>query len=428
MLNIDWFQPFKHSVYSVGALYIRIMNLPRSVRFKPENVILVGLIPGPHEPRLNINSYLQPLVAELNQLFTNGLSVSPLRENVIFHAALLCVACDIPAARKVCGFTGHASSHGCSKCQKVFSGTVGCMDYSGFEQSLARTNAEHRSQAQQCLDQTSATDKAAKEQEFGTRFSDLMMIPYFECVRFHIIDPMHNLFLGTAKHVMKHVWLTGEDPLINKNDLKKIQSKVDTVKAPSTIGTMPMKIENSYGGFTADQWKTWTLLFSIFALWDVLPSAHLEVWRDFVMACNLFCTTLTTETRAKMAHTNIARFCRGFEHIYGKQSVTPNMHMHTHILECILDYVPVYSFWLFSFERYNGILGDYKTNQRAIEMQLMQKFLDGQYGSAICLPTDMQEMFLSIVNRLTLRHSGTLSISFDVRPSKMQLLLHNSDN
>ena len=74
MLNVDWFQPFKHSLYSVGALYMVLMNLPRSERFKPENVFLVGVIPGPHEPKHNINSYLRPLVAELNSLWKDGIS------------------------------------------------------------------------------------------------------------------------------------------------------------------------------------------------------------------------------------------------------------------------------------------------------------------------------------------------------------------
>ena len=49
--------------------------------------------------------------------------------------------------------------------------------------------------------------------------------------------------------------------------------------------------------------------------------------------------------------------------------------MHRHILNCILDYGPVYAFWLFSFERYNGILGSYKTNNRSIEIQLMRHFV-----------------------------------------------------
>lgn len=42
MLNIDWFQPFKLTQYSVGVIYLVIMNLPRSIRFKSENVIIVG--------------------------------------------------------------------------------------------------------------------------------------------------------------------------------------------------------------------------------------------------------------------------------------------------------------------------------------------------------------------------------------------------
>ncbi len=50
MLNMDFFQPFKHTTYSVGAIYLTVMNLPRSIRYKSENVILAGLIPGPDEP------------------------------------------------------------------------------------------------------------------------------------------------------------------------------------------------------------------------------------------------------------------------------------------------------------------------------------------------------------------------------------------
>ena len=68
MLNCDWFQPFKHTQYSIGVMYLVILNLPRLLHFKPENIVIVGIIPGPKEPDLNINSYLKPLVKELNRL------------------------------------------------------------------------------------------------------------------------------------------------------------------------------------------------------------------------------------------------------------------------------------------------------------------------------------------------------------------------
>ena len=48
MINVDWFQPFKHRKYSVGVIYVVLMNLPREIRFKRENVIIVDLIQQSH--------------------------------------------------------------------------------------------------------------------------------------------------------------------------------------------------------------------------------------------------------------------------------------------------------------------------------------------------------------------------------------------
>ena len=66
-----------------------------------------------------------------------------LSKAVLVRCALLCVACDIPASRKVCGFLGHSATYGCSKC---FPGQVGKKDYSGFDRSQwkERTLEEHR--------------------------------------------------------------------------------------------------------------------------------------------------------------------------------------------------------------------------------------------------------------------------------------------
>ena len=66
MMNFDFFQPYKHVKYSVGAIYFTVLNLPRSVRYRCENVILAGIIPGPDEPERNINTYLEPILIELS--------------------------------------------------------------------------------------------------------------------------------------------------------------------------------------------------------------------------------------------------------------------------------------------------------------------------------------------------------------------------
>lgn len=92
-----------------------VLNLPREEQYK-ENMILVGIIPGPHEPSLKINSYLSPIVLELNTFYT-GVPLpasSDVRRTVTLRLALACVFCDLPASRKVCDFLSFHAHHGCN--------------------------------------------------------------------------------------------------------------------------------------------------------------------------------------------------------------------------------------------------------------------------------------------------------------------------
>ena len=108
MLNVDWFQPFKHlSSFSVGGIYLAILNLLRTKRFKRKNVILVGIIPNmKKEPPTN--NFLKPIVDDLNEAWNIGFNVKSVLTNKVevFHVALIYVGCDIPACRKICGFLG----------------------------------------------------------------------------------------------------------------------------------------------------------------------------------------------------------------------------------------------------------------------------------------------------------------------------------
>ena len=42
-MNVDWYQPYKNRKCSVGVMYMVVLNLPREIHYKRENVILVGL-------------------------------------------------------------------------------------------------------------------------------------------------------------------------------------------------------------------------------------------------------------------------------------------------------------------------------------------------------------------------------------------------
>ena len=181
MMNVDWFQPFKHSPYSVGVIYLDLMNLPRGERYKRENIIVVGIIPGPGEPS-SLNPYLVPLVSELKELWEDGVEVCHSGSRRIperFFVALLLVACDAPAARKICGFLGPGARRGCSKCKKEFISDEHFdtkMNFGGFDNCMPRTNREHRCEAQEILAEDTYQGRENKQSKYGARYTEVMQL------------------------------------------------------------------------------------------------------------------------------------------------------------------------------------------------------------------------------------------------------------
>lgn len=140
-----------------------------------------------------------------------------------------------------------------------------------------------------------------------------MQLEYFDCIRFTIIDPMHNLFLGTAKHMMKNIWLPNK--LFKQNDLKAIQDLIDNMKVPSNMGQIPNKIASSFGSFTSEQWKLWTVVYSEFALKNYLPTEDYKLWLLFVKACRILTAPVITINSLSEGHSSLMQFCKKFESI-----------------------------------------------------------------------------------------------------------------
>ena len=44
MVNLDWWQPYKRTVYSLGGIYTSVLNLPREIRQKLENIFTLGTV------------------------------------------------------------------------------------------------------------------------------------------------------------------------------------------------------------------------------------------------------------------------------------------------------------------------------------------------------------------------------------------------
>ena len=188
--------------------------------------------------------------------------------------------------------------------------------------------------------------------KLGVRYSMLLDLPYFDPIRVHIIDPMHNLLLGRAKHMMQ-VWT--KLGILNHTNFATIQERVRCIATPKDIGRLPLKISSSFSGFTADQWRKWTIIFSVVSLKGILPQEHLNCWILFVKVFILLCFRVIYKSSLVSADLYLQQFCKTFQQLYGSEECTPNMQMHLHLKNLLSDYGPVYAFWCFAFERFNRL-------------------------------------------------------------------------
>jgi len=119
-LCTDGFNPFGKSgrKYSLWPVILTPYNLPPSLCMKREFLFLSILVPGPEHPRRSLDVFLQPLIHELQLLWSEGVvayDVS-LKNNFVMRAVLMWTISDFPAYGMLSGWTTHGRLS-CPYCQ-----------------------------------------------------------------------------------------------------------------------------------------------------------------------------------------------------------------------------------------------------------------------------------------------------------------------
>ncbi|OAD70943.1 hypothetical protein PHYBLDRAFT_63988 [Phycomyces blakesleeanus NRRL 1555(-)] len=320
---------------------------------------------------------------------------------VRIHATLMMVACDIPAARKTSGFTSHNSTWACYKCNRHFPRLENGVniDFRGFDFSRwVLRDGLHR-------------------------------LGYLDLVRGTIIDPMHNLFLGTPKRLMDR-WIKDED--IQDGDFVAMQKTAETMIVPGEYTSLNSKIGKQFSYMKADEWKSWVLVYSPVLLKDVLAKDRFENWINFVDACRLLIKPTITFNEVNTAHQFLQTFCTRCDELYNAEILTCNMHLHLHLRDTIRDFGPVYGYWLFGFERFNGLLKNLKTNRKiGFEETFMKKFIEDVHKDDLVnsfLQSTHQTSAFSLLTKLTYSFTPATIPSIRQRTFRIQSFVEASED
>lgn len=208
-LNVDFFNiegvRASGASTSCGIISMVCLNLPENIRYKSENIYLAGIIPGPREPKLTaLNHYLRPLMDDLVVLWSPGFRLSrtaSAKFGRTVRGALVIVICDLPAARKTAGLLGHGSSKFmCSVCHCT-NDKIGDIEtnFPKRDPQVLRREAERWRLAK------SEADRTEIEKKYGTRWSELWRLSYWDPTRQLVVDSMHCLLEGLVHNHFRHV-------------------------------------------------------------------------------------------------------------------------------------------------------------------------------------------------------------------------------
>ena len=192
-LSIDFFNPYHNKiagkVASAGSIVLSCLLLPPDMRNKPENLCLVGIIPGPREPSGDeIDHFIRPLVEVMKESWREG-SIYWTHEyphGRLVRSAIALSVNDLPMARKIMGIANYIDKNTAKE--------------KDFDAWRVRTLERVQEDAQKWRNAASVKERKRLYGKTGVRHSVLMELEYWDPTTMVPVDGMHLFFLGLLQH------------------------------------------------------------------------------------------------------------------------------------------------------------------------------------------------------------------------------------
>ncbi|RDX45606.1 hypothetical protein OH76DRAFT_1357452 [Lentinus brumalis] len=179
-------------------------------------------------------------------------------------------------------------------------------------------------------------------------------------------------------HVAKGPHDISKYRVLDQATINQVREDISATYFPSWMERPPRNFGSpSHGKLKADQWRTVctvSLVITLCRVWGA-PGAldkHRLLLENFVcLVCAVDLATRRTmdPKRIRKFDSYMLRYLTTLRELFGHRLV-PNHHMSLHLWECLSLFGPVHAWWVFPFERYNGLLANLNTNSQSDKMPL----------------------------------------------------------
>lgn len=382
--NSDGISLQKSNTLSLWPIQILCNFLPPELRFRRENLIISGLYYGKHKPEFL--DFLTPLAEEICELQTSGIFIN----NQMFCVFITHASLDLPAKADVQNTVHHSGYSACMYC--LHPG-----ERIGTNVKYTYTTIQYRARTHNEMIQL--MHKVHREKDLKSKDGIKGICPMIICKNFDLvwsfgIDYMHCVLIGVVPKLIEF-WL---DSSFHKNAFhipnsqkNRLNKRMESIKLPRNFSRR-IRSTDYRAHYKANEVRSLLLYCLSVCVNDILDSKYVNHFRLLSAAIYMLLKTNITNEDLELASKKLDEFVNNFEKLYGKSKMTLNVHLLTHLVECVKHLGPLWSFSMFCFEDYNSKLAGYVNGTTYILHQISKKYLleHADEKMMISKPNDVQ--------------------------------------
>jgi len=329
-LSTDGFGIFNRGQATAWPLILFNYNLPPETRFHINNIIPLGIIPGPNKPAIP-DSFLIPLLEELYQLARGVHTYDALSRSMFYlHAFLLIIFGDMPAISmlmKMKGVNGLSPCRACTiKAIPIPGDGTNRTHYVPLSTNLAGLGREHEELMMQAKEVDQAPTKAAADnlaKEYGIKGTPILsFLNSIALPQSFPFDFMHIAWENVIKTLVAH-WtgdFKGLDQGVEHYELGKAWKTIGAIGAtsgptiPSAYGPRIPDVSQKGSYMSADMWTFWTKFLAPILLRKAFKKPeYFEHFIDLVELFNICLQFEISKVEVDWLRTGFKRWVQGYE-------------------------------------------------------------------------------------------------------------------
>lgn len=411
-LNIDGAEIYKSAKNSLWPIQLYQNYLPPNLRFRPENILIVGLYFGKCKP--DVFNLLYPLAKELSVIQSKKITVHDSRNNE-FHTFLpyvVIVSCDLPAKHMLLNFVALSGYNSCSFCLHPGESVLGVKGKKNirytFHENCAKRTHDETIKIGASIGLNGKPIKGIKGRSVMELFDSINVVDSFA------IDFMHGI-AGIVKHVIE-IWIGKKSLLmppykifkINTLDQRKqLNRRILCLKPYANITRKPRSILD-VSLFKASEFLMYLWFYLPLTTKGILDKKIINNFEKLSVASYILCKKTIDHDELEKSCEMLGDFVNEFEAIYGKNAITNNLHLLTHYKDMIKNCGPLWSYSLFGFEGNMGVIKNFVSGPTDSMRQIAEKYLNWKNFPVVKKDTNTDGLFQPKTLKLDLKQKNIL--------------------